>query len=85
MGESQSGVRTYELPARTIERMIRVGREAVKADVSAIAAELDLALGRAIAAMKSDWRCRPSRQGLCKSNQGDKDTKWHKVRKIAAH
>jgi hypothetical protein len=26
---------------------------------------------------------RPSRQGLCKSNQGDKDTKWHKVREIA--
>ena len=30
--------------------------------------------------IKSDWKCRPSR-GLHKSNQGDKDTKWHKVRK----
>jgi hypothetical protein len=32
--------------------------------------------------IKSDWQCRRSR-GLCKSNQGDKDTKWHMMRKIA--
>jgi len=33
--------------------------------------------------MKPNWQCRPSRQGLCKSNQGDKDAEGHKVRKFA--
>jgi hypothetical protein len=37
------------ISARTVEGMIRVGRVAVKTDVAAVAAQLDLPLGRVLA------------------------------------
>jgi hypothetical protein len=42
-----------------------------------------LTLGRRADIIRFDWQCPPSRRGPRKSDQGDNDTKWRKVRKIA--